>query len=60
MCGRDLHLYRNQIIFISKYNPMPNTYTQIHIQFVFAVKYQKALIDASWKELLHQYITGMI
>ena len=39
---------------------MPNTYTQIHIQFVFAVKYRKALIDASWKELLHQYITGMI
>lgn len=38
---------------------MPNTYTQIHIQFVFAVKYRAALIDAGWKERLHQYITGI-
>jgi putative transposase len=38
---------------------MPNTYTQIHIQFVFAVKYRAALIDAQWKERLHQYITGI-
>jgi len=27
---------------------------------VFAVKFRKALIDASWKDRLHQYITGMI
>ena len=39
---------------------MPNTYTQIHIQFVFAVKFRMALINASWKEDLHQYITGII
>ena len=39
---------------------MPNTYTQIHIQFVFAVKYRMALIDNSWKDELHQYITGII
>ena len=39
---------------------MPNTYTQIHIQFVFAVKYRMALIDKSWKDKLHQYITGII
>ena len=38
---------------------MPNTYTQIHLHFVFAVKYRKALIDTSWKERLHQYITGI-
>ncbi len=38
---------------------MPNTYTQIHIQFVFAVKYRGALIDGEWKERLHQYITGI-
>lgn len=38
---------------------MPNTYTQIHIQFVFAVKYRYALIHESWKERLHQYITGI-
>ena len=38
---------------------MPNTYTQIHIQFVFAVKYRAALIDPLWKERLHRYITGI-
>lgn len=38
---------------------MPNTYTQIHIQFVFAVKYRDALIGPEWKERLHQYLTGI-
>lgn len=38
---------------------MPNTYTQLHIHFVFAVKYRAALIDKEWKERLHQYITGI-
>ncbi len=38
---------------------MPNTYTQVHIQFVFAVKYRAALIDSEWKERLHQYLTGI-
>ena len=39
---------------------MANTYTQIHIQFVFAVKFRAALIEKTWKERLHQYITGII
>jgi putative transposase len=38
---------------------MANTYTQLHIQFVFAVKYRIALIEPTWKERLHQYITGI-
>ena len=38
---------------------MANTYTQLHIQFVFAVKYRKALITPDWKERLHQYITAI-
>ena len=38
---------------------MPNSYTQIHIQFVFAVKYRAALIGSEWKERLHQYMTGI-
>lgn len=37
---------------------MPNTYTKLHIQFVFAVKYRAALIHQEWKEDLHKYITG--
>lgn len=39
---------------------MPNSYTQVHIQFVFAVKYRAALIDDKWRESMHQYITGII
>ena len=38
---------------------MANTYTQIHIQFVFAVKYRDCLIHPSWKEELYMYITGI-
>ena len=38
---------------------MPNTYTKLHLQFVFAVKYRAALINKEWKEDLHQYITGI-
>ena len=39
---------------------MPNTYTQIHIQFVFAVKYRQGLIKKGWKDDLYKYITGII
>lgn len=39
---------------------MANTYTQIHIQFVFAVKYRNGLIDSSYKEELYKYISGII
>ncbi len=39
---------------------MANTYTQIYIHIVFAVKYRHALIASSWKERLHKYITGII
>ena len=39
---------------------MANTYTQIHIQVVFGVKYRKGLIDKSWKEELYKYITGIL
>ena len=39
---------------------MANTYTQIHIQCVCAVKFRDALIHVSWKDRLHQYITGIV
>ena len=39
---------------------MSNTYTQIHIQCVFAVKYRDAVIHNSWKERLHKYIIAII
>jgi len=39
---------------------MPNTYTQIYIQFVFAVKARESLIQSSWKNELYKYITGIV
>jgi len=39
---------------------MANTYTQIHIQCVMAVKYRQSLIHKEWKEILHKYITGIV
>lgn len=39
---------------------MPNTYTQMHLQFVFAVKHRRSLIDPSWKDQLYKYITGIV
>ncbi|MFT3703865.1 MAG: IS200/IS605 family transposase [Agriterribacter sp.] len=39
---------------------MANTYTQLHIQFIFAVKYRAALISKNWNEELHRYITGIV
>ena len=39
---------------------MANTYTQIHIQFVFAVRFRAGLIKPAWKEQLHQYMKGII
>ena len=38
---------------------MPNTYTQIHIQAIFAVRFRNALIQKEWKDELYKYITGI-
>jgi REP element-mobilizing transposase RayT len=39
---------------------MANSYTQLHLQFVFAVKYRAALIEKAWQANLHKYIIGII
>jgi len=39
---------------------MGNTYTQLYIHFVFAVKYRASLIDETWGERLRQYITSIV
>ena len=39
---------------------MANTYTQIHIQAIFAVKKRTGLIQKEWKNELYKYITGII
>ena len=38
---------------------MPNTFIQVHMQYVFAVKYRAAVLDPAWDERLRQYITGI-
>lgn len=39
---------------------MANTYTQIHLHTIFAVKYRESIIRDSWKDELYRYITGIV
>lgn len=39
---------------------MPNTYSQIYLQFVFAVKGRQSLVAKEYKEELHKYITSLV
>src|SRR5271154_4729014 len=39
---------------------MANTYSQIHLQFVFAPKFRASLIQSSWENDLFKYITGIV
>ena len=39
---------------------MANTYTQIHIQAVFAVQNRDCVIDKEWKHELYKYISGIL
>ena len=39
---------------------MANTYTQIHIQAIFAVKTRVSLVQSTWKDELYKYITGIV
>ncbi len=38
---------------------MPNTYTQLYIQFVFAVKYRNTLIREPIRDEVQKYISGI-
>jgi len=39
---------------------MANTYSQIYLQFVFAVKYRAALIPGEHREEIERYICGIV
>jgi REP element-mobilizing transposase RayT len=39
---------------------MANTFTQIHLQLVFAVQYRASIIHQSWKDELYKYMTGIV
>jgi len=43
-----------------KFLTMANTYTQIHIQAVFAVQNRRSLIQNDWKDELYKYISGIV
>src|SRR5215207_4944402 len=39
---------------------MANTYTQIHLQIVFAVQNRISLVQPPWEAELYKYITGIV
>lgn len=39
---------------------MPDTFTQLYVHVVFAVKGRNNLISSGWKEALYKYITGIV
>jgi putative transposase len=39
---------------------MANTFSQIYLQFVFAVERRQSIISKAHKEELHKYITGVV
>jgi REP element-mobilizing transposase RayT len=39
---------------------MANTYSQLYVHLVFAVKGRQSLIHSEWKEVLYKYIAGII
>ena len=39
---------------------MANTYTQIHLQFIFAVQDRISLINTLWKDELCKYMSGIV
>jgi putative transposase len=39
---------------------MANTFTQIYLQFVFAIQDRISLIQSDWKDELYKYITGIV
>jgi REP element-mobilizing transposase RayT len=38
---------------------MANTYTQLYVQYVFAVKFRESLVTESWRPPLQKYMTGI-
>jgi REP element-mobilizing transposase RayT len=46
-------------ILAIKHTSMPNKYTQLYIQMVFAVQGRQSLIPKQHKEEIHKYITGI-
>jgi len=58
--GENLFAIPAKNMLVAKTIFMAGTYSQIHIQTVFAVKYRMALLDVSWEDRLQKYITGIV
>ena len=39
---------------------MPNTYTQLYVHCVFAVKFRAAMLDTQWDDRLRLYISAIV
>ena len=39
---------------------MANSYTQLYVHSIFAVKYRLAVLEESWEDRLQKYITGIV
>ena len=53
-------MIRPVVIWDPRFAIMPNTYSQINIQAVFAVRSREGLIAASWRSDLFQYMAGIL
>jgi REP element-mobilizing transposase RayT len=46
--------------YCTKINAMPNTYSQLYIQIVFAVKGRKSFVKEFFREELQMYMSGIV
>jgi len=51
---------RGKIFVAEECKDMANTYTQLYIQFVFAVNHRDNLVQEYFREDLQKYITGIV
>src|SRR6476620_4223899 len=57
--GENLFAAQQTCMYLHQNISMPNTYTQLHVQYVFAVKFREAVLNTKWDEELRKYITGI-
>ena len=58
---KDHHIKRFARRALTKtFDIMANTYTQIYIQYIFAVQNRVSLIKDHWQTDLYKYMTGII
>jgi putative transposase len=56
----NVHVLNKQNIILESGSAMANTYTQLYLHIVFAVKYRAALLQPPWDDRLRLYITAIV